>query len=216
MTAAVDEATDSDCAERADAETVLDTSELPRRRFSWARVTAYGLLPGLALVLALAAGYLKWQADSASQAQEATIQSVQAASEGTVAMLSYRPETVDKGLTAVRDRLTAPLRDQYSKLTHDVVIPGAKQKNISATATVPAAGSVSASGNHVTLGRRSGLPNGPQFISTLCQQLQLAVGIASRAVSGMAAVALTVRVPRDIPVEVESRMPARDRTAGTC
>src|SRR6202011_2837803 len=78
-------------------------------------------------------------------------QSVQAAIDSTVAMLSYRPDTVDQNLDAARDRMTGSFRDSYSSLTHDVVIPGAKQRQISAVATVPAAASVSATQTHAVV-----------------------------------------------------------------
>jgi Mce-associated membrane protein len=117
----------------------------------WVRVVAYGLLPAVALVLAGGAGYLKWQYDSARTASAAQTQSVAAATESTIAMLSYQPDTVDKQLTAARDRLTGAFRDSYGALIHDVVIPGAQQKHISAVATVPAAASVSASANHAVV-----------------------------------------------------------------
>src|SRR6516165_4446897 len=60
------------------------------RRIRWSRLIAYGLLPGLALLLASAGGYLKWQDASARDAQLARTASVQAATDGTVALLSYR------------------------------------------------------------------------------------------------------------------------------
>jgi len=115
-----------------------------RRRRGWARPVAFAVLPGLALLLALGAGFLKWQDSSVRDAEVARIESVQAAKDGTVALLSYRPDSVDKDLGAARDRLTGNFRDSYTSLTNDVVIPGAKQKQISAVATVPAAASVSA------------------------------------------------------------------------
>jgi Mce-associated membrane protein len=114
----------------------------------WARVVAYGLLPGLALLLAMGAGYLEWADSSVRESQLAASESVRVATEATVAMLSYRPDTVEKDLGAARDRLTGDLKDSYTSLTHDVVIPGSKQKQISAVAAVPAAVSVSASQNH--------------------------------------------------------------------
>ncbi len=120
-------------------------------RFSWKRILAYGVLPGLALVLALGAGYLKWQADSARQSQAARTESVQAATDSTIALLSYRPDTVDKDLGAARDLLTGTFRDAYDRLIDDVVIPGAKQKQISAEAEVPAAAAVSATENHAAV-----------------------------------------------------------------
>jgi Mce-associated membrane protein len=76
---------------------------------------------------------------------------VQAAKDSTVALLSYKPDTVEQQLTAARDRLTGDFRDSYTSLTHDVVIPGAKQKQISAVATVPAVASVSAAPNHAVV-----------------------------------------------------------------
>jgi len=83
-------------------------------RFSWRRILAYVLLPGLALLLTLGAAYLKWQDDSARAARDADTPSVQAATEGTIAMLSYGPDTADKDLTAARERMTSTFRDDYT------------------------------------------------------------------------------------------------------
>jgi Mce-associated membrane protein len=123
----------------------------PRHRFAWPRVLVFGLLPVVALLLALGAGYLKWQYGSSQAAVVARIESVQTAKDSTIALLSYRPDSVDKDLAAARDRLTGNFRDSYTSLTKDVVIPGAKQKQISAVATVPAAASVSANENHAVV-----------------------------------------------------------------
>ena len=122
-----------------------------RPRIRWSRAIAYGLLPGLAFVLASAAGYLKWQDATVREAQASRAQSVQAATDGTVALLSYRPETVEKDLDAAKSRLTGTFLTAYTQLTHDVVIPGAKQKQISAVATVPAASSTSATATHAVV-----------------------------------------------------------------
>ena len=122
-----------------------------RRRIRWSRVIAYGLLPGLALSLAAGAGFLKWQDASARAAAVARAESVQAATQGTIALLSYRPDTVQKDLEAARGRLTGTFLSAYTSLTHDVVIPGAKQKQISAVATVPGAASTSATANHAVV-----------------------------------------------------------------
>jgi Mce-associated membrane protein len=122
-----------------------------RRRISRSRAIAYGLLPVLAFLLASAAGYLKWQDASVREAQAARAESVQAAMDSTVALLSYRPDTVQKDLDAARGRLTGTFLTAYTSLTHDVVIPGSKQKQISAVATVPAAASTSATANHAVV-----------------------------------------------------------------
>ena len=84
-------------------------------------------------------------------AEVARAQSVQAAVDSTVAMLSYRPDNVTQNLAAALDRMTGGFRDSYASLTHDVVIPGAKQRQISAVATVPAAASVSATQTHAVV-----------------------------------------------------------------
>ncbi|MBJ7336349.1 MAG: hypothetical protein JHC64_01540 [Mycolicibacterium sp.] len=115
---------------------------------NWSRVIAYGLLPALALVLTLGAGYLKWVDTKNRDAKTAAVESVQAARDSTIALLSYTPADVDKQLVEARDRLTGQFRDSYTSLTNDVVIPGAKQQQITAVATVPAASSVSADANH--------------------------------------------------------------------
>lgn len=123
----------------------------PRRRIQWARVFAFGVLPAVALLLALGAGYLKWMDNSVSDEGKARIESMQAAKDSTIALLSYKPETVEQQLGAARDLLTGDFRDSYTSLTNDVVIPGAKQKQVSAVATVPAVASVSADPRHAVV-----------------------------------------------------------------
>ncbi|RDH74265.1 hypothetical protein DVS77_32655 [Mycolicibacterium moriokaense] len=124
-----------------------DVAPTRDRRGSFERTLAYWLLPWFLLLLALAAAYLKYQHGTADEVDRARVESVQVATEATVAMLSYTPETAAEKLKAVRDRLTGPFRDSYTSLTDDVVIPGAQQKRISATAKVSAAASVSAGKN---------------------------------------------------------------------
>jgi Mce-associated membrane protein len=123
----------------------------PRRPMGWARMFGYVLLPGLAMVLAAATGYTKWHDESLRAIQSAKVESVAAAKQSTTKLLSYQPDTVEKDLGAARDDLTGQFRDSYTMLTHDVVIPGAKQRHISAVATVPAAAAVSASESRATV-----------------------------------------------------------------
>ena len=125
----------------------------PGTGVKWSRVVAYGVLPALALILAMAAGFLKWQDNSVRSSQIARVESVQAAKDTTVKMLSYKPDSVDKELNDARALLTGGFRDEYTSLINDVVIPGAKQKQITAVATVPDGGaaSVSAEPNHAVV-----------------------------------------------------------------
>lgn len=105
-------------------------------------------LPVVVVLLGGAAGYLTWENSSRRDAEAAAGKSVVAASEATTAMLSYRADTVESDLAAARDRLTGSFLDSYTQLVNDVVIPGAKERKISAGATVAAAASVSATPAH--------------------------------------------------------------------
>jgi Mce-associated membrane protein len=147
----------ADDAEATEAATEVDGSDHdeqptgPARHIRWARASVFLVLPALALLLASAAGYLKWQDGSAREASAARTESVRAATDSTIALLSYKPDTVEKDLNAAQSRLTGSFLNAYKSLTHDVVIPGAKQKQISAIATVPAAASTSATENHAVV-----------------------------------------------------------------
>ena len=121
-----------------------EQSARPARRVDWRRVMLRGLLPALALLLGVTAGVLNWQLSQDRQSATAATEAVAAAKDTTVAMLTYTPKTAERDLGAARDRLTGAFRDSYDDLVNDVVIPGAKEKNISTVAMVPAAAWVSA------------------------------------------------------------------------
>jgi Mce-associated membrane protein len=139
------EVTDEESPQPAEAE------EKPKSRIQWARVFAFGVLPAVALLLAMGAGYLKWMDNSVRNSDIARVEAMQTAKDSTIAMLSYKPDTVEQQLGAARDLLTGDFRDSYTSLINDVVIPGAKQKQISAVATVPAMASVSADPHHAVV-----------------------------------------------------------------
>ncbi len=119
-----------------------------RREVEWPKILAFGVLPAVALLLAMAAGILKWQDSSRRGAEAAATESVATARETTAAILSYKADTADKELNAARDRLTGSFLEAYTKLVNDIVIPGAKEQKISAVAKVPAAAAVSATPSH--------------------------------------------------------------------
>ncbi|MCV7353797.1 hypothetical protein H7K15_27350 [Mycobacterium parmense] len=108
-------------------------------------------MPGLALLSALAAGYFKWADGSADDLALARSESVRVAGQDAVALLSYKPDSVDSDLSSARERLTGEFKDAYTSLTQQVVIPGAKEKHISAVAKVSAAAPVSVSANHAVV-----------------------------------------------------------------
>jgi Mce-associated membrane protein len=138
-------------ADESEAAAVESAKKPAKPGISWSRVLAYGVLPTLALILALGAGFLKWQESSVREANQARIESVAAAKDSTIRLLSYKPDTVEKDLTSARDLLTGDFRDSYTQLTNDVVIPGSKEKQISAVASVPAVASVSADPKHAVV-----------------------------------------------------------------
>jgi Mce-associated membrane protein len=147
---AADEADLLDFEEEEDEDDVAEAPVERSSRFSWTRLLV-AVLPILALILALGVGYLKWLDGTARESRSAAEQSIRAASDSTIAILSYKPETVDRDLKAAADRLAEPFRQQYTQLVNDVVAPGAKQQHITAVATVPAAASVLATGKHAVV-----------------------------------------------------------------
>ena len=153
------EASTESTEDRTDESEPADSAEASepiriKRETNWPRVLAYGVLPGLALLLALFAGFSRWEYVSSGygalppaaseQNPSPAVESMNAAKDSTIKMLSYKPDTVDQQLNSARDLLTGEFRDSYTSLINDVVIPGAKQKQISAVASVPAIASVSA------------------------------------------------------------------------
>lgn len=136
-----------DAADRLVDEPIPESRSTPdksARRLRWPQVIAFGVLPFFVVAITAVAAYLKWQDTSMRNAQTAGLEAVQAARDSTVAMLSYQPDTVDEHLTSAQNLLTGSFKDSYSSLIRDVVAPGAKQKQISAVATVPAAAMISA------------------------------------------------------------------------
>jgi Mce-associated membrane protein len=123
----------------------------PADRVNWLRVLVYGVLPGLALLLAMAAGLLKWQDASIRDVDIARSQSIKAARDSAIALLSFRSDTVEKEVAAARERLTGGFRDTYTQVTREVLIPNAKEQHVSAVASVPAAASVSATQNRAVV-----------------------------------------------------------------
>jgi Mce-associated membrane protein len=160
----------TEAAATADVETAeypeepTESAEVPKdakRKTNWSRVFAFGVLPTLALLLALAAGFARWEYATSNygalppaaseQKPSPAMDSIAAAKDSTIKMLSYKPDTVEQQLNSARDLLTGEFRDSYTSLINDVVIPGAKQKQISAVASVPAAASVSADPTHAVV-----------------------------------------------------------------
>jgi Mce-associated membrane protein len=112
------------------------------------RITTFTVL---ALLLVASAIWLYSGTATRRATEMARADAVAAARESIVEMLSYQPATADQKLSAARDRLTGPFLDDYNQLIQTVVIPGAKQKKITAAAEVPAAAAVSGSADRAVV-----------------------------------------------------------------
>ncbi|WP_108637619.1 twin-arginine translocation pathway signal [Mycobacterium numidiamassiliense] len=61
---------------------------------------------------------------------------ISAASEGTVAILSYSPETLDHDFATAKSHLTGDFLNYYNQFTSQIVTPAAKQKSVKTSAVV--------------------------------------------------------------------------------
>ncbi|MGH3563217.1 MAG: hypothetical protein ACRDTN_15885 [Mycobacterium sp.] len=99
-------------------------------------------VPALLVLLMLASAtltvwlYLSWHRPDEQTDSDVAAVVVDAAREGTVAMLSYTPETVDNDLAAARSHLTGDFLSYFEDFAKQVVAPAAKQKTLKTTAEV--------------------------------------------------------------------------------
>lgn len=95
----------------------------------------------LALALVAAAGLASWtyfftyQPDRKVDTAAAN-SAIQAAKDGTVAILTYAPDTLDKDFANAKTKLTGEFLSYYTQFTQQIVTPAAKQKNVKTTASV--------------------------------------------------------------------------------
>jgi Mce-associated membrane protein len=61
---------------------------------------------------------------------------IDAAREGIVALLSYKPETLNQDISAAKSHLTGDFLNFYDQFTRDVVTPAAQEKKLTTTAQV--------------------------------------------------------------------------------
>ncbi|MGV0790184.1 hypothetical protein [Mycolicibacterium sp. XJ1819] len=141
-----DEGADETSAVDFDTSSTLpaDPVAQPDQRCRASRLIVFAVMPAIAIALAAGAGTLKWMNWTAQQQLHSQSDSIEAAQSATISLLSYAPDTIEEQLHYAQSLLTGSFRDSYTSLTNDVVIPGAKQKQISTVATVPAAASISA------------------------------------------------------------------------
>lgn len=95
----------------------------------------------LAAALIASAGVAAWlyfyQYRPAQQTnQAAATVALDAAKNGTVALLSYSPESLDKDFANAKSHLTGDFLSYYTQFTEQIVTPAAKQKSVKTSAAV--------------------------------------------------------------------------------
>lgn len=131
MIADVDEDVDVEHADTATDGRPHISRRVARR---WRLIAAGALLAASAMVatgLYVAQYRLDQPTSNASRAE-----AVNAASEGTIALLSYAPESLDRDLATAKAHLTGEFLTYYGKFSDQIVAPAAKQNAVKTTATV--------------------------------------------------------------------------------
>jgi Mce-associated membrane protein len=139
----IDKSTDEEGATVAEVEAPKDSdddSSAVRRR-----LPAIPLIPVVLALALLGAGLLAgWlyfsQYRPDEQTDGAVAQSVvNAARDGTVALLSYKPDTLNQDFATAKSHLTGDFLNYYDQFTKEVVTPAAQTKGVTTTAQVAGA-----------------------------------------------------------------------------
>jgi Mce-associated membrane protein len=132
-----------DAIENEDSDTDEKPDGIVRRS---ARVVV-GRLGAIVLAVALlaSAGVAAWmyferyRPDLQTNDASATV-ALDAAKTGTIALLSYSPESLDKDFANAKSHLTGDFLSYYTQFTEQIVTPAAKQKSVKTAASVVRAG----------------------------------------------------------------------------
>jgi Mce-associated membrane protein len=140
-TAEATEDDDSDTEALAEAGSSRGRTERARRE--WPRpLREVKVVPALlVLLLVLSGGVAAWLYFEQYRPKQQTNPSVEravvkAASDGTVALLSYSPESLDKDFANAKTHLSGDFLSYYNQFTEQIVAPAAKEKSLKTTAQV--------------------------------------------------------------------------------
>ncbi|MDP7705261.1 MULTISPECIES: hypothetical protein [unclassified Mycobacterium] len=141
---AVDE--DADVEDEPEVHAAEDAEPAQRkpnwRRDIWSRKITVRPIPVLLIVLVLISGgvtawlYAHYHRPDQRTSPSVGRAAVSAASDGTVALLSYAPDTLDKDFASARSHLTGDFLSYYDQFTQQIVAPAAKQKSLKTSAHV--------------------------------------------------------------------------------
>jgi len=131
---------DLDEAEELTADQPADApAGFVRRVLGWCRARWVPLVAAVLLVAAAALSaqlyFYQYQPDRQTNA-DAAQGAIRAASDGTVALLSYSPDSLDRDFSAAKEHLTGDFLSYYNQFTEQIVAPAAKQKGVKTTAIV--------------------------------------------------------------------------------
>ncbi|ORB84011.1 twin-arginine translocation pathway signal [Mycobacterium kansasii] len=133
--------------------TVDDTAEVEpggqsdqparKRRAGWMGKLASGkavaalvaLLAAASVALLAGLYFFSYRPDSEVDDQAAK-SAVAAATDGTIAILSYSPDTLDRDFDSARSRLTGDFLSYFDQFTRQILAPAAKQKSVKTSAVV--------------------------------------------------------------------------------
>lgn len=129
---------DTEAVADATDEVPADPELTPGRRQTLTKLW-FPLALAVALIASAAlAGWLYFAQYRVDQqtgpAASATV--LKAANDGTVALLSYAPDSLDRDFTAAKSHLTGDFLSYYTQFTQEIVAPAAKQKSVKTAASV--------------------------------------------------------------------------------
>jgi Mce-associated membrane protein len=140
-TSVVEETSDADPTEHIDDD-VSQPARLKRFTARVKKLLSGKILAALVTLLVVASlallalvFYFLYRPDRATDAAAAK-SAISAAKDGTVAVLSYSPETLDRDFSSARSHLTGDFLSYYDQFTKQIVAPAAKQKSVKTTAVV--------------------------------------------------------------------------------
>jgi Mce-associated membrane protein len=118
---------------------VASTDSVGRRLKRGAGRNIVAILVAIALVTSagVAAGLYFFQFTPQQQTNtEATNGAIEAAKNGSVALLSYSPDSLDKDFATAKSNLTGDFLSYYTQFTEQIVTPAAKEKKVKTTASI--------------------------------------------------------------------------------
>ena len=124
-----------------DADDASEPAERSERSEPRARRTVKVVPVVLVLLLLLSGGVAAWLYFKQYRPDKETDPSVanavaNAASDGTVALLSYSPDSLDKDFANAKSHLSGDFLSYYNQFTEQIVAPAAKQKSLKTNARV--------------------------------------------------------------------------------